>query len=77
MMADRQLPNAASAGSVAKVPGFIWVLTGTDFLPDLEFQAPPPPPDMMGGFDDFLAPLPPPVDYDSHAPPNFKEKGAV
>lgn len=29
---------------------------------------------MMGGFDDFLAPLPPPVDYDSPAPPNINEK---
>ncbi|XP_061080554.1 ABI gene family member 3-like [Conger conger] len=55
-------------------------LSGLSRLPahlqhlDLEFQAPPPPPDMMGGFDDFLAPLPPPVDYDSNAPPNYEEK---
>ncbi|KAJ8251823.1 hypothetical protein GJAV_G00225810 [Gymnothorax javanicus] len=41
---------------------------------NLEFQAPPPPPDMIGDFDDIMPPLPPPVDYDSQAPPNFSEK---
>ncbi|KAG5832382.1 hypothetical protein ANANG_G00290590 [Anguilla anguilla] len=49
-------------------------LPGIGSSSDLQFQAPPPPPDMMGGFDDFSAPLPPPVDYDSPAPPNINEK---
>ncbi|XP_064172444.1 abl interactor 2-like isoform X2 [Anguilla rostrata] len=49
-------------------------LPGIGSSSDLQFQAPPPPPDMMGGFDDFSAPLPPPVDYDSPPPPNINEK---
>ncbi|KAJ8404401.1 hypothetical protein AAFF_G00341740 [Aldrovandia affinis] len=40
----------------------------------LEFQAPPPPPDVMGGFDDFMPPLPPPVDYEPLALANIEDK---
>ncbi|CAI5676706.1 unnamed protein product [Oreochromis niloticus] len=42
---------------------------------DLEIPAPPPPLslDDMAGFDD-IPPLPPPVDYDTNAPPDYIEK---
>ncbi|KAI3359468.1 hypothetical protein L3Q82_013771 [Scortum barcoo] len=45
-------------------------------LSDLEIPAMPPPPllDSEGGFDDILPPLPPPVDYDIDAPPQYLEK---
>lgn len=36
-----------------------------------------PPPlllDGEGGFDDIMPPLPPPVDYDTDAPPHYLEK---
>lgn len=39
-----------------------------------------PPPlllDGEGGFDDIMPPLPPPVDYDTDAPPHYLEKGTV
>ncbi|XP_023255336.1 abl interactor 1-like, partial [Seriola lalandi dorsalis] len=43
---------------------------------DLEIPAPPPPLllDDEGGLDDIIPPLPPPVDYDISAPPNYLEK---
>ncbi|GLD71111.1 ABI gene family member 3-like protein [Lates japonicus] len=43
---------------------------------DLEIPAPPPPLllDDEGGFDDIMPPLPPPVDYDTSAPPHYLEK---
>ncbi|XP_018597322.1 ABI gene family member 3-like isoform X2 [Scleropages formosus] len=41
---------------------------------DMEFQAPPPPPDNMDAYDDIMPPLPPPVDYDQSAPGNYLEK---
>ncbi|XP_029365324.1 ABI family, member 3a isoform X2 [Echeneis naucrates] len=43
---------------------------------DLEIPAPPPPPllDDESGFSDIMPPLPPPVDYDTNAPPNYLEK---
>ncbi|XP_029998277.1 ABI family, member 3a isoform X2 [Sphaeramia orbicularis] len=43
---------------------------------DLEIPAPPPPLllDDDGGFDSVLPPLPPPVDYDTSAPPEYLEK---
>ncbi|KAK2833961.1 hypothetical protein Q5P01_017850 [Channa striata] len=43
---------------------------------DLEIPAPPPPLllDDDGGFDDIMPPLPPPVDYDTMAPPDYLEK---
>nr|XP_046270594.1 ABI family, member 3a isoform X3 [Scatophagus argus] len=46
---------------------------------DLEIPAPPPPLllDAEGGFDDTLPPLPPPVDYDTNAPPQYLEKVVV
>nr|XP_046270593.1 ABI family, member 3a isoform X2 [Scatophagus argus] len=53
------------------------------FLPSvqsyLEIPAPPPPLllDAEGGFDDTLPPLPPPVDYDTNAPPQYLEKVVV
>ncbi|XP_018597321.1 ABI gene family member 3-like isoform X1 [Scleropages formosus] len=45
-----------------------------DFNSDMEFQAPPPPPDNMDAYDDIMPPLPPPVDYDQSAPGNYLEK---
>ncbi|XP_070779504.1 ABI family, member 3a isoform X2 [Enoplosus armatus] len=43
---------------------------------DLEIPAMPPPLllDGEGGFDDIMPPLPPPVDYDTNAPPQYLEK---
>ncbi|XP_016533458.1 ABI family, member 3a isoform X1 [Poecilia formosa] len=43
---------------------------------DLQILAPPPPLplDDIGGFDDIMPPLPPPVDYDINAPPDYLEK---
>ncbi|MED6257811.1 hypothetical protein ATANTOWER_031858 [Ataeniobius toweri] len=43
---------------------------------DLQILAPPPPLplDDVGGFDDIIPPLPPPVDYDTSAPPDYLEK---
>ncbi|XP_041672961.1 ABI family, member 3a isoform X2 [Cheilinus undulatus] len=43
---------------------------------DLEISAMPPPPllDDVCGFDDIMPPLPPPVDYDTDAPPHYIEK---
>ncbi|XP_076608554.1 ABI family, member 3a isoform X1 [Chaetodon auriga] len=43
---------------------------------DLEIPAPPPTflLDIEGGFDDIVPPLPPPVDYDTNAPPQYLEK---
>ncbi|XP_044188218.1 ABI family, member 3a isoform X1 [Thunnus albacares] len=42
---------------------------------DLEIPVPPPPLlDYEGGFDDIMPPLPPPVDYDTNAPPDYLEK---
>ncbi|KAM9843048.1 ABI family, member 3a isoform 1-T2 [Aulostomus maculatus] len=43
---------------------------------DLEILAPPPPLllDSISGFDDIMPPLPPPVDYDTDAPPQYLEK---
>ncbi|KAM4530914.1 ABI family, member 3a isoform 2-T2 [Odontesthes bonariensis] len=43
---------------------------------DLEILAPPPPLllDDGLGFDGIMPPLPPPVDYDTNAPPNYLEK---
>ncbi|XP_026180878.1 ABI family, member 3a isoform X2 [Mastacembelus armatus] len=43
---------------------------------DLEIPAPPPPLplDNDGGFDDIMPPLPPPIDYDTSAPPSYLEK---
>ncbi|CAJ1075513.1 ABI family%2C member 3a isoform X2 [Xyrichtys novacula] len=43
---------------------------------DLELSAMPPPflSDEMGGFDDIMPPLPPPVDYDTETPPQYLEK---
>ncbi|KAM9393241.1 ABI family, member 3a isoform 2-T5 [Pholidichthys leucotaenia] len=45
-------------------------------LDDLEIPAPPPPLllDSEVGFDDILPPLPPPVDYDVTAPPEYLKK---
>ncbi|XP_074551945.1 ABI family, member 3a isoform X2 [Halichoeres trimaculatus] len=48
-------------------------------LDDLELPATPPPFLMgemgeMGGFDDIMPPLPPPVDYDTSIPPEYLEK---
>uniref|UniRef100_UPI003AAC2836 abl interactor 2-like n=1 Tax=Centroberyx gerrardi TaxID=166262 RepID=UPI003AAC2836 len=42
----------------------------------LEIPAPPPPPllDDEDGFDDIMPPLPPPVDYDINAPPQYLKK---
>ncbi|XP_014869994.1 ABI family, member 3a isoform X2 [Poecilia latipinna] len=42
----------------------------------LQILAPPPPLplDDIGGFDDIMPPLPPPVDYDINAPPDYLEK---
>lgn len=46
-------------------------------LSDLEIPAPPPPLllDDETVLDDVMPPLPPPVDYDTDAPPNYLEKG--
>ncbi|XP_024859252.1 ABI family, member 3a [Kryptolebias marmoratus] len=43
---------------------------------DLEILAPPPPLSLEDdcGFDDIMPPLPPPVDYDTDAPPDYLEK---
>ncbi|XP_059204893.1 ABI family, member 3a isoform X2 [Centropristis striata] len=43
---------------------------------DLELPATPPPPllDDQIRFDDLMPPLPPPVDYDTEAPPHYLEK---
>ncbi|XP_043956075.1 ABI family, member 3a isoform X1 [Gambusia affinis] len=43
---------------------------------DLQILAPPPPLplDDIGEFDDIMPPLPPPVDYDINAPPDYLEK---
>ncbi|XP_046894868.1 ABI family, member 3a isoform X2 [Hypomesus transpacificus] len=43
---------------------------------DLEIPSLPPPPllDDEGGFDGIMPPLPPPVDYDTLAPPEYLEK---
>lgn len=43
---------------------------------DLELPATPPPflMDEMGGFDDIMPPLPPPVDYDTNIPAEYLEK---
>ncbi|KAM4717125.1 ABI family, member 3a isoform 1-T1 [Anableps anableps] len=43
---------------------------------DLQILAPPPPLplDDIGSFDDIMPPLPPPVDYDISAPPDYLEK---
>ncbi|XP_038566052.1 ABI family, member 3a [Micropterus salmoides] len=43
---------------------------------DLEISAMPPPLLLggEGGFDDIMPPLPPPVDYDTDAPPHYLEK---
>ncbi|KAM7387665.1 hypothetical protein PAMA_010009 [Pampus argenteus] len=43
---------------------------------DLEIPDLPPPLllDNEGGFDDIMPPLPPPVDYDTNAPPHYLEK---
>ncbi|XP_065820928.1 ABI family, member 3a isoform X2 [Labrus bergylta] len=48
-------------------------------LEDLEIPSTPPPPlfDDMGVFDDIMPPLPPPVDYDMDAPPQYLEKVVV
>ncbi|XP_041672959.1 ABI family, member 3a isoform X1 [Cheilinus undulatus] len=45
-------------------------------IDDLEISAMPPPPllDDVCGFDDIMPPLPPPVDYDTDAPPHYIEK---
>ncbi|XP_041813882.1 abl interactor 1-like isoform X1 [Chelmon rostratus] len=45
-------------------------------IEDLEIPAPPPLflLDTEGGFDDIVPPLPPPVDYDTSAPPQYLEK---
>uniref|UniRef100_A0A8D3AIX0 SH3 domain-containing protein n=1 Tax=Scophthalmus maximus TaxID=52904 RepID=A0A8D3AIX0_SCOMX len=46
---------------------------------DLEIPAPPPSLllDDEGGLDDIMPPLPPPVDYDSNAPPHYLDKVVV
>ncbi|TDH03596.1 hypothetical protein EPR50_G00165280 [Perca flavescens] len=46
---------------------------------DLELPAMPPPLllDDLGGFDDLMPPLPPPVDYDTDEPPQYLEKVAA
>ncbi|XP_035852529.1 ABI family, member 3a isoform X3 [Sander lucioperca] len=46
---------------------------------DLELPATPPPLllDDLGGFDDIMPPLPPPVDYDTDEPPQYLEKVAA
>ncbi|KAG9346285.1 hypothetical protein JZ751_008110 [Albula glossodonta] len=44
------------------------------FNPGLQAQPPPPPLEMSEAYDDILPPLPPPVDYDVSAPPNYLEK---
>lgn len=46
---------------------------------DLEIPAMPPPLllDYECGFDDLMPPLPPPVDYDTDAPPQYLEKGTT
>ncbi|XP_038138295.1 ABI family, member 3a isoform X1 [Cyprinodon tularosa] len=43
---------------------------------DLQILAPPPPLPLadVGCFDDIMPPLPPPVDYDTSAPPDYLEK---
>ncbi|XP_041813883.1 ABI gene family member 3-like isoform X2 [Chelmon rostratus] len=47
-------------------------------LEHLDLEIPAPPPlfllDTEGGFDDIVPPLPPPVDYDTSAPPQYLEK---
>lgn len=44
---------------------------------DLEIPAPPPPLllDNEGGCDDNMPTLPPPMDYDISAPPQYLDKG--
>nr|XP_019966743.1 PREDICTED: formin-like protein 3 [Paralichthys olivaceus] len=46
---------------------------------DLEIPAPPPPLllDDESVIDDLMPPLPPPVDFDSNAPPHYLEKGTT
>ncbi|XP_072225280.1 ABI family, member 3a isoform X2 [Leuresthes tenuis] len=48
----------------------------TQEVDDLEIPAPPPPLllDDGVGFDGVMPPLPPPVDYDTNAPPHYLEK---
>ncbi|XP_041828549.1 ABI family, member 3a isoform X3 [Melanotaenia boesemani] len=45
-------------------------------IDDLDIPAPPPSLllDDEGGFDEVMPPLPPPVDYDTNAPPEYLEK---
>uniref|UniRef100_A0A3Q3B764 ABI gene family member 3 n=1 Tax=Kryptolebias marmoratus TaxID=37003 RepID=A0A3Q3B764_KRYMA len=50
--------------------------TGALTNQNLEILAPPPPLSLEDdcGFDDIMPPLPPPVDYDTDAPPDYLEK---
>ncbi|XP_041828542.1 ABI family, member 3a isoform X2 [Melanotaenia boesemani] len=47
-------------------------------LEHLDLDIPAPPPSLLlddeGGFDEVMPPLPPPVDYDTNAPPEYLEK---
>ncbi|XP_047184208.1 ABI family, member 3a isoform X1 [Scophthalmus maximus] len=50
-------------------------------LEHLDLEIPAPPPSLLlddeGGLDDIMPPLPPPVDYDSNAPPHYLDKVVV
>lgn len=69
-----QIDNINIADHLTRLKWCILIFT----ILDLEIPAPPlpPPMDCMDGFED-IPPLPPPVDYDSSAPVEYLEKGAL
>ncbi|MEQ2291721.1 hypothetical protein AMECASPLE_015826 [Ameca splendens] len=80
-------PNAPQDPSISSSSSFTLLSRSSSSSPrlclparlehlDLQILAPPPPLplDDVGGFDDIIPPLPPPVDYDTSAPPDYLEK---